>query len=363
MPNQVGHARAEVGTLAKTAGKLFGVCEGGGMTLLTRLLASAMLLLALTLLAMSIVPYWSKENRYLELFGGQRLFYFQLSGLIAVASAMAWRWKRTPRTGWGLAGLVAVGAFSVNAFEVLPWYVPVSSAEAPVVGEERSRFRLVSFNLRGGDNERHEDVAAFLKGSEADFIFLIETETWWPVILGEVAPAYPHGQKRILADGIILSRYPVLRHRYRASNWHLFSRLAEFVLDVNGQELTVVCAHPAPYFFLGYSGYESRNDTLVNAIGHGSRELGGPLVVAGDLNVDIWSPWYEEMIENSGLRDARRGFGVFPSDWQWAEPPLQRVVGRPIDHCLVSPEIRVDDFRLGPHLGSDHLPVVVDLAF
>jgi endonuclease/exonuclease/phosphatase (EEP) superfamily protein YafD len=32
----------------------------------------------------------------------------------------------------------------------------------------------------------------------------------------------------------------------------------------------------------------------------------------------------------------------------------------PIDHCLVSPEITILDRRLGPAVGSDHYPLIVD---
>jgi endonuclease/exonuclease/phosphatase family metal-dependent hydrolase len=34
----------------------------------------------------------------------------------------------------------------------------------------------------------------------------------------------------------------------------------------------------------------------------------------------------------------------------------------PIDHVVVSPEVRVTDRRVGPDVGSDHLPVEATLA-
>jgi endonuclease/exonuclease/phosphatase (EEP) superfamily protein YafD len=34
----------------------------------------------------------------------------------------------------------------------------------------------------------------------------------------------------------------------------------------------------------------------------------------------------------------------------------------PIDHCLVSPSVAIVDRRVGPPVGSDHLPVFVDFA-
>jgi endonuclease/exonuclease/phosphatase (EEP) superfamily protein YafD len=35
----------------------------------------------------------------------------------------------------------------------------------------------------------------------------------------------------------------------------------------------------------------------------------------------------------------------------------------PIDHILIGPGLAVLDRRLGPDTGSDHLPVVADLAW
>jgi endonuclease/exonuclease/phosphatase family metal-dependent hydrolase len=41
---------------------------------------------------------------------------------------------------------------------------------------------------------------------------------------------------------------------------------------------------------------------------------------------------------------------------------LSLLLGIPIDHCLVSSDIGVAGFAHGPDLGSDHLPIVVDLT-
>jgi endonuclease/exonuclease/phosphatase (EEP) superfamily protein YafD len=57
------------------------------------------------------------------------------------------------------------------------------------------------------------------------------------------------------------------------------------------------------------------------------------------------------------LRDTRAGFGIQAS-WPTQIPPL----GIPLDHCLVSPELVVLDRRLGPAVGSDHRPVILELA-
>ena len=45
------------------------------------------------------------------------------------------------------------------------------------------------------------------------------------------------------------------------------------------------------------------------------------------------------------------------SSWPAEYCPL----GITIDHCLVSPDIEVKQRLVGPDVGSDHLPVIVDL--
>jgi endonuclease/exonuclease/phosphatase (EEP) superfamily protein YafD len=85
-----------------------------------------------------------------------------------------------------------------------------------------------------------------------------------------------------------------------------------------------------------------------------------PLVVMGDLNASLWSPTYREMLRRSGLQDARRGFGPLHTQSRFG---FHFLLGIPIDHCLVSDRIEVRLLRTGPALGSDHLALIVDIAF
>jgi endonuclease/exonuclease/phosphatase (EEP) superfamily protein YafD len=62
------------------------------------------------------------------------------------------------------------------------------------------------------------------------------------------------------------------------------------------------------------------------------------------------------LLEVGKLKDSEQGFGPQPS---WSTEMLIPFV--PIDHFLVSNDIEVLNRVLGPNLGSDHLPVYVDL--
>jgi endonuclease/exonuclease/phosphatase (EEP) superfamily protein YafD len=80
------------------------------------------------------------------------------------------------------------------------------------------------------------------------------------------------------------------------------------------------------------------------------------VIIAGDLNLSPWSPYYARLVRETGLADIRKGFGLLPT---W--PTHLRPMMIPIDHCLVSPDISVSRVRTGEHIGSDHLPLIVDL--
>ncbi|MCU0878609.1 MAG: endonuclease/exonuclease/phosphatase family protein, partial [Pirellulaceae bacterium] len=83
-----------------------------------------------------------------------------------------------------------------------------------------------------------------------------------------------------------------------------------------------------------------------------------PLVLAGDLNLTEHSPYFRDLLRASGLADTRQGIGIQAS---WS--PRVPLLSLPLDHVLVSRELAVVSRRLGPPLGSDHRPVVVQLAW
>jgi endonuclease/exonuclease/phosphatase family metal-dependent hydrolase len=62
-------------------------------------------------------------------------------------------------------------------------------------------------------------------------------------------------------------------------------------------------------------------------------------------------------MSDAGLADSHRGHG-FESSWPTWSPLLRA----PIDNCLVSAGLAVTKRTRGPALGSDHYPLLVELA-
>lgn len=91
-----------------------------------------------------------------------------------------------------------------------------------------------------------------------------------------------------------------------------------------------------------------------------AEEEKGPLVLTGDFNATSAHRGFRELL-GAGLRDAHveRGRGwvtTWPSDLRLL-PPLAR-----LDHVLVSDAVAVLGVREGTGRGSDHKPLVADLA-
>ncbi len=124
---------------------------------------------------------------------------------------------------------------------------------------------------------------------------------------------------------------------------------------MGGKPVSIVTTHPLHP--LTRRSFALRNDQL-GAVGDLAGDRTQPVMLIGDLNVTMWSPWYRLLVAETQLTNARRGFGVMAS-WPTFLPPIMRL---PIDHCLVSDELIVTDCRLGPAFGSDHLPLIVDVA-
>lgn len=68
----------------------------------------------------------------------------------------------------------------------------------------------------------------------------------------------------------------------------------------------------------------------------------------------------KNFMHQTGLQNARAGRGVLPTWPTFLPATFLRI---PIDHILVDPRLSVLDYRLGPSIGSDHLPTIGIFGF
>ena len=263
-----------------------------------------------------------------------------LAGLAAV-----WTLKRRWRTA-SICGFCA----AVNAVLVLLVWLPAEMT-GPQTG---TRLRLVSINVHT-ENQRSDLVLKFLQTADADVVLLMEVNKAWMNALQPLRTNYPQVIAKPREDnfGIALfSRLPLTNSELIELGKAEVPSIAT-TISMGGQPVFLLGTHPLPP---GSAEYARLRNEQLQEIAALIRRKSMAAIVLGDLNCTPWSPYFTDLLRDGGLKNTSPRRGLFGSWPAWM--PLARI---PLDHGLVSQNIRVIEKRLGPPVGSDHLPLVLEL--
>lgn len=303
---------------------------------------------ALAVLVLTLLGYLGELAWWMDVLNEGRMQLFGLALICAAALLVARAW------GWFA---VATSAVIVNGWLVVPWFL----GSPPEVAEDAGRdLRLMVLNVRES-NEGFEPVLVLLRRDKPDVVVLNEVDpAWLREIRGleagyEIYDTPAQGKFGVL----LLSRIPIESTEVErfTGRW---SPSIVARLEVDGRLATLIATHPpAP---MDSKTWENRNEHLKDLERYVG-EVDGPVLVAGDLNTTMWSPHLDNVFDNTRLVDTREGYGVLPtypaSRWGLDFPWVLQV---PLDHVLASEEWSVLGCKTGPNVGSDHLPLIVDLT-
>ena len=291
---------------------------------------------------MSLATHFNSLHRLLELFSHFRLQYFVTSLLLALLFLLL----RERKWAGGMLLLTLI-----NVAPIASWYL----AETDSATAGAHSFVLMQANVLA-ENEQTELLLAEIAAEQPDIIFLQEVTTAWVAAMSPLQEAYPYSFAIPQDDNFgiaVYARQPLLDVEAIESPPHALPTLrVRQVID--GTSVTFVTTHPFPP--LGSELTRARNIQL-ESIAVLMASIPGPKVLVGDLNITMWAQHYRELIDQTGLRNTRYGFGVIPT---W--PRHLPFAAIPIDHCLVSEEFTVLETRAGENTGSDHLPLLVKLG-
>ncbi len=253
--------------------------------------------------------------------------------------------------GRTMAGSIITTFAIINLLMIVPLYFgPVSAAE-----RRNQTWRAAQINVLKS-NKTPERVLEFIDEYRPDFIVLEEVDKAWLSQFALLDTEYPHVKIEPRADSFgiaLLSRRPINRAKFISFGPAAGpSVVAE--IKLGRRRITVIGVHPPPP---KSSRLAKRRNEQLKALASYAASHRGPLMVLGDFNSTSWSPFFRDFISSSGLRDSRRGFGLQPTWPAFARFPIVA-----IDHCLISKEVVVHDRRVGPRVGSDHLPVLIDFS-
>lgn len=309
---------------------------------------SLAVLLTGLLLALSTTPFFTRSAT-LDYLSGYRFLYVLLS-LPVVLFFTVLCFRRRSRAIIALL-LCATISLIVNWLEIRAFFYRV---DQPLREKgHTTSWRLISLNLKGSQASPRE-VMSFLAREAPDLIVLLDMNPMARASFDELRETFAHHLSYPELEMEIFSRLPLEAQSVR----RVGNTRGDVVLKVD-RKLHVVACHTYPWKAHGAQGYEWRNQHL-QELGPFLRDCPSPVAALGSFHASPWSLPFKELLEHSRLRDARTGFGPVRTH---SKVGLFFLLGTPIDHCLVSENLQVRRLRSGPALGSDHLPLIVDIAF
>jgi len=270
------------------------------------------------------------------------LFRFQYAVVLLVLGALALALRR-PRLA--VAGFVLA---AVNIAVIAPWQgTPLATAS-----RGGRTLRIVSFNVEAG-NHRYDELGPLVARLRPDILGLMELTPAW-------AHAAEHASARLRPRRLVpqpgaygmgvlsdVSPLSVRARRFPADG--PTTLVARFRIDHLPVTFVLVHVHTP---FAG-----SVHARELSALAAARPSLGSRLIVCGDFNTVPWSAQFEDFGHDARLTDVFRGAWHAHSWPSWG--PL---LGALIDHCLISGGLTVRDRSFGPSMGSDHLPLVLDVG-
>lgn len=248
--------------------------------------------------------------------------------------------------------LVVAALLAVTLGAQAAWLVPHLGPSGTAAVAAAAPLRVAFFNVWRG-NRAFPEVVAWLERERPDVVVLAEYGPDLRRALEPLDALYPLRFDCLARPGCDLA---VLSRRDGAPDLALpaaaAADLIELVVPLGHGELRVLGAHLTRPVGVGTVWKQL---SQVKAVAAAVRDDPRPTILLGDLNAVPWARVVHELGERSGLRVVGSLDGTWPAFLPW---PLRI----PIDHALVSRDVVVTARSLGPDLGSDHRPILLDLV-
>jgi endonuclease/exonuclease/phosphatase (EEP) superfamily protein YafD len=317
-------------------------------------LAVAARALAVVPIALTLLPLARTGRGWVRIWDFPRL---QISTFGVLAQTALWRWGTAGAADRALSAVLAACLLYQSA-RVLP-YSPLYRREVPGAGgvEAGRCLRIFMANVEQ-ENRRSDLVLDAVRSASADVVCLLETDHWWDRETASLAEEYRWSSRCPIGNhyGMLLySRLPLASCDLRFAVSSDVPSIRAVVQLPSGDEVALYVVHPPPPLPDGDS--YGRDAELVRT-GLEIRRGRRPSIVVGDLNDVAWSYTTTLFKRVSRMVDPRVGRGLFSTFH--ARQPLARY---PLDHVFHTRDFTLRELRRLAYTGSDHFPIVVELAF
>lgn len=239
--------------------------------------------------------------------------------------------------------------------------------------QQSSTLRVLTCNIQSGD-VNPEYLFSLINESASDVVALQECPKKFKLSL-------PNGwQLERAGELAVLSRYPIRQVQSMTALHppHTWPRTAllHCLISAPGGDINLCAVHlPSPRY--GLQNVLSRKTILSPArAGFLTQEtehrrktsqdvqrvisaLNQPVIIAGDFNMPVESNIYRQVWGNYWNAFSRQGVG-----YGWTERVSQRGIAMAvrIDHILAGNGLTPIHCKIGPDVGSDHLPLIADVG-
>ena len=255
-----------------------------------------------------------------------------------------------------LAGLLVALAVALGADAIRTAAVSAQATAGSVLGDGDAAVRVIFSNLsiRNDDNGK---LVAWLKVSDPDIVVATEVS---PHHVAQMAGAMAEFPFRMLEPRehpfgmAVYSRYPISGEAVTELTGGTPPARVPIMVSVDvatpAGTLHVAGFHLIPPMTPQRLAW--RNEQLAIA-GEVLAEVNAPMLVVGDFNATPWSASFRAF----RLENDLSGFNARATWPVWLD-----FAGIPIDHAFVSPDLRILGIETGSDIGSDHRPLLIDVA-
>ncbi len=304
------------------------------------------LVLTAGIAAVTLLPLWHSKRWWVRMWDFPRL---QIAAATLPTAALA---LAGPGSGW-LIGVLAL-CLVYQAWRIRP-YTPLVRTEMRFAeGAKDTRdVTLMAANVLM-ENAAHGRIADLIDEVDPDVLFLMETDAGWIADLEPVLARYSTVVREPRDDhyGLVFATRlkAGVAKTLRLSVDDTLSVYAEMTAPDGKTAFRFVGLHPRPP--VPGENTDERDAQVLYA----ARFAGGsgkPVVTMGDFNDVAWSDTSQRFKRVGGYLDPRIGRGLYASfkATSW-------VLRCPIDQIFVTPDVAIAALRRGPHVGSDHFPMI-----
>lgn len=235
------------------------------------------------------------------------------------------------------------------------WFIaPLYIQDKNIVENPGESLSILSLNLLAS-NTNYTGAMELIREKDPDVVVLQELSPQWELRLKDLYSQYPYRLMvpqsnnfgiGILSKTFMNSQVTDLGKVFPPS---IFSEILK-----NNNTVSILATHPVPP--VGRDRFEFRNEQL-KEIGRLSARESGNFIVAGDLNSSSYSVHFQDLVKKGNLKDSRKGYGI-ASSW----PADIFIMRTTLDHILYKGEMRVLSRTTERNIGSDHLPVYIEIG-